>query len=117
MHDKVVSACTQYPDAGWRLQARGIDVLVSEGEDGAGPIARHVRGSRLAKGGLGDRAPRARRLGFRFDDFGDQRERILVEVAYRLAVQWLAAEQDGLAQSEIVDPSGIRTAGCPVQVR
>src|SRR3546814_9680013 len=90
------------------FRAGGVDVLVAERQDGLPDQASAGEARRWgAEGSLGDLAPWLGRLGLDLDHLCDQGEGVRVQVCDGFAVQRFGAQQDGLAQAEIVDPADV----------
>ena len=111
---QVVAAHPEDRDALRAAEAVGVDVLAAEGEDrladGAGAGARPAASPNAACAAV---APRLGRLVGDLDDLGDQGEGVGVQAGDRRAVQRLGAEQDGLAEPEVVDPADVGGASAP----
>ena len=96
-----------------------VDVLSAGGDDGLPDLAAGLGVSQCV--GVTERvltgtAPRTGRFALRFDHFADESERIGVESRNGLTVEWVAAEQNRLAEPKVVDPPEGGRVGEPAEV-
>ena len=98
-------------------EAVGIGVLAAEREDRLADRARcRSRAGGAPNAAWATVAPGLGRLVLHLDHLRDQAERVGAQAGDRLAVQRLGAEQDRLAEAELVDPADVVGGQRPAQV-
>ena len=103
------------------LETVRVDVLPSDGQDGAAPLLRSDRTAvdefGRAEGALCDLTPGSARFRLHLDDFGEESEGILPEALDRRPCQGIDSEEDGLTEPELIHSADIERRECPAETR